>query len=188
MEGKGFQDPPRPSLPLPRPAPPPPPPPSAPLQATPQTERVHPAGAGGLVKGGLGAEGRAAGARSVPPPAATPGRKRLSREPPPRGTELGRAGTGAGAGGSESPEEGAGAGGAAGGRGRDRGSAGPGWGASHPGTPVTLPAPSLPGRAGQPCSCPGATLRRRNGSWCRPNRSPECSGSGCKCSASSGSS
>lgn len=56
------------------------------------------------------------------------------------------------------------------------------------GTPVTLSAPSIQGRAGQSCSCPGATLRRRNGSWCRPSRSPGCSGRGCKCSASSGSS
>lgn len=39
--------------------------------------------------GRLGAEGRAAGAGPVPPLAATPGRKRLSREPPPEGRSSG---------------------------------------------------------------------------------------------------
>lgn len=187
MEGRGFQDPrPRPSLsPFPRPAA------SlrAPLSSRADTAKVHPGGAGAAVKRGrVGAEGRAAGARSVPPPLqplagrdCRGSRRRKARSSGGRAPEPRRVGARAGGGvcvsGGPRPR-----------RGRAARRRGRGLGASGRGTPVTLSAPFFQGRAGQPCSCPGATLRRRNGSWCRPSRSPGCSGSGSKCSASSGSS
>lgn len=99
--------------------------------------------------GRLGAEGRAVGAGPVPPPASTPGRKRLSREPPPKETELGRADARAVAGGSASPgDQDRARGRAAGSRGRGLGSLGRGLRRLSPWDPGDTLGSFLPGAGG----------------------------------------
>lgn len=89
------------------------------------------------------------GAGPVPPPASTPGRKRLSREPPPKETELGRADARAVAGGSASPgDQDPARGRAAGSRGRGLGSLGRGLRRLSPWDPGDTLGSFLPGAGG----------------------------------------